>query len=287
MDELYVKSRRALLDALEALEDHHQSLVLVGAQAIYLHTGEADVPIATRTKDSDLAIDPSLLKDDPLLEAAMTEAGFYRNLRSGQPGEWVDAEEIPVDLLVPESLGGQRGRRGARIPPHSKHAARKVAGLEAALVDNEERLIKALGPDDARAIAIKVAGPAALTVAKAHKIGERQKEPLRLVDKDAHDLYRLLRATETEEVAECYRALLRDQRSQASGLKALGYLEDLFRTPDSLGSQMAGRTEGTVGDPELVASSVSILVNDLLEEVAGKPASSARRGVRPLSAVDR
>jgi hypothetical protein len=264
VDELYVKARRALLDALEGLEDHRDGLILVGAQAIYLYTGEADVPIATRTKDSDLAIDPALLREDPLLQDAMTEAGFHPNLETGQPGEWLDVEGIPVDLLVPESLAGQGGRRGARIPPHSKRAARKVAGLEGALVDNDVHTVPSLQPADERKIDIKVAGPAALTIAKAHKIGERQKQPARLVNKDAHDLYRLLRATETEDVAARYRATLDDPRSRDVANQAVDYLVELFATPGSLGSQMAGQAEGSVGDPQLVAASVSALVEELV-----------------------
>lgn len=35
----YVAARRVLLDALEALKDHLPSLILVGAQAVYHHTG--------------------------------------------------------------------------------------------------------------------------------------------------------------------------------------------------------------------------------------------------------
>ncbi len=36
MNELYVLARRVLLDALEALGDHREAIVLVGAQAVYL-----------------------------------------------------------------------------------------------------------------------------------------------------------------------------------------------------------------------------------------------------------
>ena len=39
----YVAARRVLLDALEALTDHLPSLILVGAQAVYHHTGDADL----------------------------------------------------------------------------------------------------------------------------------------------------------------------------------------------------------------------------------------------------
>jgi hypothetical protein len=35
-DPLYVAARRVLLDALGALDNHREALVLVGAQAVYL-----------------------------------------------------------------------------------------------------------------------------------------------------------------------------------------------------------------------------------------------------------
>ncbi len=50
MDELYVIARRVLLDAVEALGDHRHATVLVGAQAVYLHTTDADLgPFLART----------------------------------------------------------------------------------------------------------------------------------------------------------------------------------------------------------------------------------------------
>lgn len=49
-----IAARRVLLDALEALQVHRKGLVLAGAQAIYLYTGDSDVAIATTTKDSDI-----------------------------------------------------------------------------------------------------------------------------------------------------------------------------------------------------------------------------------------
>lgn len=39
--ELLIAARRALLDALDALAAHRQSVIVIGAQAIYLHTGAA------------------------------------------------------------------------------------------------------------------------------------------------------------------------------------------------------------------------------------------------------
>jgi hypothetical protein len=45
VDDLYVLARRVLLDALDALGIHRDAIVLVGAQAIYLRCGEADLAV--------------------------------------------------------------------------------------------------------------------------------------------------------------------------------------------------------------------------------------------------
>lgn len=84
--DLYVAARRVLLDALEALEAHRDSVILVGAQAIYLHTGEADVAVALYTKDADVVLDPVNLKTSPLIEGVMRRGGFSR---TGEPGRWM------------------------------------------------------------------------------------------------------------------------------------------------------------------------------------------------------
>lgn len=147
---------------------------MVGAQAIYLHSGHAHVAIAEATKDGDLALDPRKLPKEPLLEDAMKRARFLPNV-NGQPGAWVNSAGVPVDLLVPAALSeGGRSHRGARIPPHSKHATRRTVGLEACVVDNAVLPISALDPADVRTFNARVAGPAALLIAKVHKIHERR-----------------------------------------------------------------------------------------------------------------
>jgi hypothetical protein len=45
-DELYLIARRVLLDALDALGEHRDAIVLVGAQAVYLRVGDADLALA-------------------------------------------------------------------------------------------------------------------------------------------------------------------------------------------------------------------------------------------------
>lgn len=51
-DDLYVRARAALLDATDALTPHLESIVLVGAQAIYLNTGDADLAVAASSGPS-------------------------------------------------------------------------------------------------------------------------------------------------------------------------------------------------------------------------------------------
>ena len=92
LDPRYVQARRVLLDALFALAPHGAAVIVAGAQAIYLRTGDADFAIAPFTVDSDFAINPSLLGDDPQLEAAMRGAGFDLSPRPEghiEPGIWV------------------------------------------------------------------------------------------------------------------------------------------------------------------------------------------------------
>ena len=237
-----IAARSALLDALEALAEHRDSLVLIGAQAVYLHTGDAAVALAEATKDSDLAIDPRSLDDIPLLEEAMTRAGFTRDLLHPQPGSWLSPSGVPVDLMVPEALVQGSGRRSARIPPHSRHATRRTPGLEAAVVDHGPMTITALDPTDRRTAKIAVAGPAALLTSKLHKLGERQGDPGRLVDKDAHDVYRLLVATETAGLGARLIRLLRDPLAGPATAVAIEHLRTLFAEPTGLGSVIGSLT---------------------------------------------
>lgn len=109
----YVLARRVLLDALEALSAHRDALVLVGAQAVYLHAGDGDLAIAPTTSDADLALTPDRLRDEPLLAEALRDAGFAPG---PNPGCWRGTGGVAVDLMVPEALSGTGGRRGARLP---------------------------------------------------------------------------------------------------------------------------------------------------------------------------
>lgn len=267
--DLLVAARSALLDALVALREQRDACVLIGAQAIYLHAGATPLALAEATKDGDLAVDPRVLADEPLLDQAMRAAGFHRDVVHPQPGGWLSRDGVPVDLMVPAALAGAGGSRGARIPPHSRHATRRTPGLEAAVVENELMRIAALDPADGRVATIAVAGPAALLVAKLHKLGERQDDTRRLVDKDAHDVYRLLVAVGTAELAERMTTLGDDELAGMATRTAVGYLGRLFGSEgDRLGATMTGRAEELVGDPDVAAAAVTALADDLLNALA-------------------
>jgi len=263
-----VAARRVLLDAIDALHDHLDALVLVGAQAVYVHAGEADIAVAPFTTDGDVALDPRRLGAEPLLERALAGADFVSSSAVGHWERSVDVEGVPrivaVDLLVPESLGGA-GRRGARIPPHGKDVARKASGLEAALVDRDVVTLAALDPTDPRRMQLAVAGPAALLVAKVHKMLDRVEQIDRTRDKDALDVYRLLRAVPTDELVRRFRMLLSEDVARASAEYAIREIPGLFGSANGSGVQMAARAAAPLDPGDTLSASLVVLTGDLVE----------------------
>ena len=259
----YIAARRVLLDGLEALTPHLAGLTLVGAQAVYLHTGSAAIAVPEYTTDADMAVNPDLIAANPLLVDALSEAGFQQ---ASDIGRWMSPDGIYLDLLVSESLAGP-GRRGADLGPHGRRAARRAHGLEAALVDREIMTIAALDPEDRRSINVVVAGPAALLVAKTIKIKERTGSTGRAVDKDSLDVLRLLRAVSTPDLESGIRHLLRDEISSSTTAEAIEAFRGLFSGADSEGTVMAVRAASPLEDPEVVALSTISLAGDFLEAV--------------------
>lgn len=253
LDPRYIAARRVLLDALTVLAPHGDAIILAGAQAVYLHTGTADLAIAPYTTDGDLVLDPLLLGDAPELEAGMSAAGFHLQPQPDghvEPGIWLASASaagveflVPVDLIVPEGAASGTGRRAARLGGHGACAARRAVGLEAALVDNSTMTIAALEPADERSLQARVAGPAALLVAKAHKLHDRvaSGRAARLEDKDASDVVRLMQTTRPDEIAVTLNALAQDAIAGPPTTAALTYLEELFGRRGRPGIEMASR----------------------------------------------
>jgi hypothetical protein len=264
IDPQYIRARPALLDALDALAEHRESIILIGAQAIYVHTGDAEFAVAAYTYDADLALDPRGLLPDPRIDEAMRTAGF--ELR-GNPGIYTRDDGSQVDLLVPEAaLTNKAGSRGARLGPQGNQAAQKAHGIEGALVDHRPHTITALDASDPRTHAIKVAGPAALLVAKLHKLGERSAAPRREAKhKDAFDIYRLLYHISTEEMATGMQRLLEHELSDDVTAEAIVYLEQHFVRPDAAGIELVMQHIEALENPEYIAASCVALSQDLLD----------------------
>lgn len=249
LNELTVVARRVLLDALQALQDHANAIVLVGAQAVHLRTTNVVLASSPYTSDADLSLNPKLILNEPLLNEAMQGAGFELTIPDG-PGLWTRTElingqshPIEVDLLVPKTLAPKLGRRTAHLPPHDKMATRHVAGLEATIFDHSPMQVPSLKPErDPRELTVKVAGPAALLIAKAFKIRDRLNDsaakPNRLADKDASDVMRLMMATGSG-LRPTFERLA--QEGQICDVVAEGckLLWEQFGFPRAIGVQMA------------------------------------------------
>jgi len=259
-DPLYVRARAALLDTTKALAPFLDAVVLVGAQAVYLRTGPANLLVAEYTTDADFALDPAGLPDSPLLEDVLESHGFA--LRR-VPGAWLSSDGIPVDFMVPEELAGA-GSRAARLGVHGNRVARRARGLEGTLVDRDRMTIRALAVDDIRSVEMWVAGPGALLVAKVTKIGERL-GGTRVVDKDALDTLRLLQATTTVDLAQRLAGLRQHHLSAEVTGRAIDRFDTLFGSPTAQGVAMIVRASGDGDDPATLTASTVTLTRDLLD----------------------
>lgn len=253
-----VVARRVLLDALAALRAHPGAITLVGAQAVHLRIAGAEdlITSPSYTSDADLGVDPDVLGDEPRLEHTMTAAGFTQG---PDPGHWYRPErignrieEVVVDLMVADTFSGSGSRRSGVIPPHARNATRRTPGLEAAAVDYDVLPVPSLEPEqDGRVIEVRVAGVAALLIAKCHKLGERFRETgaRRVVAKDAGDVLRLMLATDVGPVRQQLYRLMADPRSAAAARVGQSYLEELFGQQGRPGVTMAVEALGTEVDP--------------------------------------
>jgi hypothetical protein len=258
-DPEYVAARRVLLDALGALGKQRKAVVLVGAQAIYLHVGPGDMAVAPFTTDGDLALNPLALDDEPFLAQALHTAGFQLAVK---PGTWIYSN-VQIDFLVPSSLGGP-GRRSARLGPHGTEVARKAKGLEAAIIDHQTICLPSLSNDDDRTFDIEVAGVAALIVAKLHKISEREKMPDRWAPKDGLDVLRILRSADLTQVASKLTFLEKDPICGAVTTGACLHLRHLFGSRRSHGSALAVQASAGLEDSATIAGSCEALAQSLL-----------------------
>jgi len=142
-------------------------------------------------------------------------------------------------------------------------------GLEAALVDNSVMTIGALDPPDPRSMEAKVAGAAALLVAKLHKLHDRvvRGREDRLHDKDAADVFRLMQVTTPDEMAVTLAILAVDVLAGPSTSDAIGYLDELFGRRGGTGIEMAANALRIAVPKDRVAGLCMAYVGSLLKSL--------------------
>jgi hypothetical protein len=198
-------SRRAIINVVEVLAAHAESLTLVGAHAVLLRTMDLDVP-RMPTGDGDLGVTPGLVGALPSIETLLAEAG-YEHRTTARPGLWGrEAYEEPdgtrsfhekIDLLAPHGLSGTASRTKRSVPAlqgsHGKLAVGNAFGLELAAFNRSHLTITDFA-DPRLSAEIFVAEIPALVLAKGSKVGERLREPRKgpVRDKDLGDLWRLM-----------------------------------------------------------------------------------------------
>jgi len=255
-----VLARRALLDVLETLHDHTEALILVGAQAVYLHA-PGGLAVPAFTTDADVALNPDILATAPDIEATLTTAGYRL---SQNPGSWESPLGVHIDLMTSPTRPG--AHRAALLHGHGRFTARQTLGLEVALVDHAPMVISSLDPSDPREVRLHVASPPALVVAKLAKIQERVTDGKshRIIAKDAGDLLRLLRIAGASDIGVRLQQLSRDPALRAAIEPRLDWLADDLRSRNSsLVGMVIDAAQGTEGDASL-REAVTLLGSQLL-----------------------
>jgi Nucleotidyltransferase len=260
------RSRNTLIQALRVLGAYRpDAIVVVGAQAVYLRTDMTGLPFPPFTRDADLALDPRILAREPPLREVLRAAGYTR--RDEQPGlYWAPGggqdDGARVDLLVPEEFAMPGGRRDARLPGDNRGVARRTRGLEATLYDRDFLSIRAV--DDAtNSVDAFVAGPAALIIAKAQKIVERQFDsPERVKTKDVTDVFALLRAHEPAELEARFRSLANQPEIAESVADGIAAVREVFG--GGRGRSLFMQAVSAVRDRRMFIASYEALTHELL-----------------------
>jgi hypothetical protein len=151
---------------------------------------------------------------------------------------------------------------------HGNQIARRTLGLEAAIVDNEVRELTAFDRADRRRTTLRIAGPAALIVAKLIKIAERRETPRRLTPKDGLDLLRLLQVVDMSATAGRLRMLAADPTAGDVTRQALDVLRDHGCRTDGLVATLAATAMPT-DDWDTITQSVASLATELVANYGG------------------
>ena len=199
--------------------------------------------------------------------AAIPGSGGTIQNMAGDGVSLTNVGSVALDLMVaPHQAGAtSKSARAARIPPHEKMTARIAHGLEPALIDSTVETIAAFEPTDRRSFRLRVAGPAALLVAKAVKLGERLAQedarPDRVSAKDALDAFRLLQTASAEELVAGFSLHATVAEASEASREALALYREHGVAANGRFPRLAA---SAAGDDAAIAPSFAALVNELL-----------------------
>ena len=110
-----------------------------------------------------------------------------------------------------------------------------------------------------------MAGPTALLVSKVLKVAERTRTAQRRQDeKDAFDIFRLLRAVQTAQLTAGLNRLLSDDLSSAVTAEGVEAFKTLFGGPTSIGVQMVVSHIRGIEPEDTISASCVALSQDLV-----------------------
>jgi hypothetical protein len=240
-------SRRAIINVVNVLAVHAESLTLVGAHAVLLRTTDLDVP-QMPTGDGDLGVTPGLVGDVPSIEVLLAGTG-YEHRTTARPGLWgrepydepdgTRSFREKIDLLAPHGLSGtaSRTKRGvpALQPAHGKLTVGNALGLELAAFNRSIVTITDFA-DPRLSTEIHVAEIPALILAKGSKIGERLQEPRKgpVRDKDLGDLWRLMTVADPVETSNVIQEFVDHPEIGADVRQSIEWTAEVLRDPVSV-----------------------------------------------------
>ena len=137
------------------------------------------------------------------------------------------------------------------------------------MISRDPIVIADLGDGDDRAYSIHVARPAALLIAKTHKLAERlyANDLTGLSNKDAFDIFRLIRAVDSDELAADVVAIGKEPVAATVTHEAIIRFREMFETPDGTGTRLVAQHVEGLEDHDTIVASSTVLSQESLGKV--------------------
>jgi hypothetical protein len=233
-DPLYVRARAGLLDAVEALGLHRESVVLVGAQAIYLHTGDADLAVAEYTTDADFTLSPGT---SPMHLCSATSWAL-EDSRLGRTPAAGSAPTVSISIpWFPRRSPAPVGEPQCLVPTAGKPSAEQRGSKgpwSIATGEPSHRWMRPTRGQEQPGSLVPAPSSSPRSTRSASASARKT-----ACGKDALDVLRLLRAVATEDMADRRRGSARSSLPASVTAEALELLPSLFGEPNSDGVLMA------------------------------------------------